>query len=117
MSQQSKASSLRQFIFFADQMRQIDRRFNLSPNESHLLDLVALANASRQNIFIKQLLSQKNIASSATLHKLIKQLVRKKLLNLVAHRPDGRHKKVVLAKLGHNRYEQLHKSMANALGV
>ncbi|MDH6242133.1 aspartokinase-like uncharacterized kinase [Polynucleobacter sphagniphilus] len=72
---------MEKFILFADQMRSIDKDFNLSFYEIHLLDRVAMAQLSGQDIFIGELIEQKDIASKATLHKSIKALVLKKCLH------------------------------------
>lgn len=95
------------YLTFIDEYTRINRQFDLSHYEIELLDLVAKAHYSNQNIFIGDLIKQRNIASQATLHSVLKRLLEKKLLTCKSYIEDGRNKKVVLTKLALERYKRL----------
>ena len=103
------------YLKLMDQIKQLNKQFNLSYHEIELLDLAAKAYFSEQPIFIGDLIYQRNIASQATLHSVFKSLVDKKLLSTTPHEEDGRIKKVALTKASIEHYKRLHREIYKAL--
>ena len=90
-------------------------KFGLSNNERLLLDVVATAIHADKVIYVKDLITLNHIASQATLHKALSNLIDKKLLSYKADKKDGRLKEVHLTKLAEKRYEELGKAIENAV--
>ena len=68
---------MRQYLQFIDRAQKIDAGLELTYFEIKTLDLAALAHLSDQFIRVGDLINQKHIASQATLHKTVKNLVNK----------------------------------------
>ena len=100
-----------QYLRFMDQIKQLNKQFDLSYHEIELLDLAAKAHFSEQPIFVGDLIHQRNIASQATLHAVFKSLQDKKLLSTKPHEEDGRIKKVALTKASIEHYKRLHREI------
>lgn len=102
------------YIQFIEQLERLHNRFNLSHQESRLLDVVAKAHLSEKSIFVGDLIGQKSLASQATLHSVFKSLLGKKLLTTKHHKEDGRLKQVVLTKLAHEHYMHIDREINRA---
>ena len=89
----------------------INKKLNLSSNERLLLDVVATSIHNNQVVYVKDLITLNQIASQATLHKVLTSLVDKKLLTFKADKTDGRLKEVHLTSLANKRYEELSKAI------
>jgi len=92
-----------------------NKKFKLSNDERLLLDVVAAATYNNKIMYVKDLLLLNHIASQATLHKTLKNLVNKKLFTFKVDKTDGRLKEVHLTKLANKRYEELNKAIENAV--
>jgi DNA-binding MarR family transcriptional regulator len=99
------------YLKFIDQIKQLNKQFDLSYHEIELLDMAAKAHFSEQSIFVGDLIQQRNIASQATLHAVFKSLLEKKLLSTQSHEEDGRIKKVALTKLSLEHYKRVHREI------
>ena len=77
--------------------------------------VVATAIHADKVIYVKDLITLNHIASQATLHKALSNLIDKKLLSYKADKKDGRLKEVHLTKLAEKRYEELGKAIENAV--
>lgn len=86
-----------------------NQKFKLSNDERLLLDVVATATHAGKVMYVKDLITLNQIASQATLHKALSNLIDKKLLAYKADKDDGRLKEVHLTKLANKRYEELSK--------
>lgn len=102
------------YLKLMDQVKQLNKQFELSYHEIELLDLAAKAHFSERSIFVGDLIYRRNIASQATLHAVLKKLVEKKLLSTKFHEEDGRVKKVFLTKTSIEHYKRLHREINRA---
>jgi DNA-binding MarR family transcriptional regulator len=102
------------YLKLMDQVKQLNKQFDLSYHEIELLDLAAKAHFSEQPIFVGDLIHQRSIASQATLHAVFKGLVDKKLLSTKSHEEDGRIKKVSLTKASIEHYKRIHREINRA---
>ncbi|MDO8713711.1 MAG: hypothetical protein Q7K13_04415 [Polynucleobacter sp.] len=99
------------YLKFMDQVKQINKQFELSYYEIELLDKAAKAHFSEQKIFARDLIYQRSVASQATLHAVFKGLLDKKLLSTKSHEEDGRIKKVTSKKLALEHCKRLHREI------
>ena len=88
-----------------------NRQLDLNNTDVLILNTVAKANDARSILYVKDLLSLKEVASQATIHGRLKHLVDSKLITLKSNKADGRLKEVVLTKLARKRYEILSKAI------
>ena len=88
-----------------------NRQLDLNNTDVLILNTIAKANDARNILYVKDLLSLKEVASQATIHGRLKHLVDSKLITLKSNKADGRLKEVVLTKLAHKRYEILSKAI------
>ena len=88
-----------------------NRQLDLNNTDVLILNTIAKANDARSILYVKDLLSLKEVASQATIHGRLKHLVDSKLITLKSNKADGRLKKVMLTKLAHKRYEILSKAI------
>jgi len=102
------------YLKLMDQVKQLNKQFDLSYHEIELLDLAAKAHFSGQPIFVGDLTYQRNIASQATLHAVFKGLVDKRLLSTISHEEDGRVKRVALTKAAIEHYKRLQREINRA---
>jgi DNA-binding MarR family transcriptional regulator len=102
------------YLKFMEQVKQLNKQFDLSYYEIELLDTAAKAHFSEQPIFVGDLIYQRNIATQATLHAVLKRLIEKKLLSTKYHEEDGRVKKVALTKASIEHYKRLHREINRA---
>jgi DNA-binding MarR family transcriptional regulator len=98
---------MKKYLIFIEQSNQINQQFELSDREIKLLDLVGMTYYSRRTLFVGDLISNRNIASQATLHATLKKLIHKKLLSIKTDTEDGRAKIVTLTKQALDRYKML----------
>ena len=103
-----------QYLEFMDKVHKINEGLELSHHEVRLLELVAKAQHQDQTLFVGDLISHRHIASQATLHGVVKSLVRKKLITAKTHQSDGRTKAVFLTASSRKRFEELQRSMSQA---
>lgn len=66
-----------QYLEFMDKVHKINEKQDLCHHEARLLELVAKARHQDQILFIGDLISRNHIASKATLHGVVKGLIRK----------------------------------------
>jgi DNA-binding MarR family transcriptional regulator len=88
-----------------------NRQLDLNNTDVLILNAIAKANDARSILYVKDLLSLKEVASQATIHGRLKHLVDSKLITLKSNKADGRLKEVVLTKLARKRYEILSKAI------
>jgi DNA-binding MarR family transcriptional regulator len=88
-----------------------NRQLDLNNTDVLILNTIAKANDARSILYVKDLLSLKEVASQATIHGRLKHLVDSKLITLKSNKADGRLKEVVLTKLARKRYEILSKAI------
>ena len=88
-----------------------NRQLDLNNTDVLILNAIAKANDARSILYVKDLLSLKEVASQATIHGRLKHLVDSKLITLKSNNADGRLKEVALTKLAHKRYEILSKAI------
>jgi DNA-binding MarR family transcriptional regulator len=88
-----------------------NRQLDLNNTDVLILNAIAKANDARNILYVKDLLSLKEVASQATIHGRLKHLVDSKLITLKSNKADGRLKEVVLTKLARKRYEILSKAI------
>lgn len=91
---------MREYINFSNQYQRIIKRFDVSHYEIELLNIVARMQLAEEKVHVGHLISVKDLASQATLHKILGRLIDKKLLCFRAHQHDGRIKHVFLAQQG-----------------
>ena len=88
-----------------------NKKFKLNNDERLMLDVVATATHKGEVVYVKRLIALKHIASQATLHKALTNLIDKNLLTYKSDKADGRLKQVHLTKLADKRYEELNKAI------
>jgi len=103
------------YFKFLNELTESNKRHNLSNDERLLLDVDATSIHKNKVVYVKDLITLNQIASQATLHKALKSLVDKRLLELKITKEDGRLKEVHLTKLANKRYEELNKAIENAI--
>ena len=105
---------MKQYLRFIDRVQKINAGLELTHFEIKMLDFAALLHLSDQSIFVGDLINQTHIASQATLHKTVKNLVNKKLLVAKISKEDGRQKHVLLTRLALGRYKKLDQAVSRA---
>lgn len=90
------------------------RLSDLEPVCSRLLDEIAIKDHSGSPLTVTALMGLSHLASPATLHRKMQQLLRDDLIVLTVDPENRRSKFVVLSKLGHRRYQTLSTLMAQA---
>lgn len=103
-----------QYLEFMDKVHKINEKLDLSYREVRLLEIVAKAQHQDQTLFVGDLISHKQLASQATLHGVVKGLIRKKLITAKTHQSDGRTKVVSLTASSRKRFEELQRSISQA---
>ena len=107
-------TKLNKYLHYLTILEKSNQEFDLDGVDVLLLNFIAKADDKKQTLNVKDLLSLKEIASQATIHGRLKQLVAKKLIVLNEHKVDGRVKEVMLTKLAYKRYELLSKAIEKA---
>ena len=107
-------AKLNKYFYYLTILEKSNKEFDLDGVDVLLLNFIAKADDKKQTLNVKDLLSLKEIASQATIHGRLKQLVAKKLIVLNEDKVDGRVKEVMLTKLAYNRYELLSKAIEKA---
>lgn len=93
--------SHKKFLYFSDSLHRINRRYKLSdPRAVLILETVLSAYADKVTLTVLDLILMKEIASQATLHSVLKDLIENKLIKTEISKQDGRRKFVLPAKLG-----------------
>jgi hypothetical protein len=107
-------TKLNKYLHYLTILEKSNQEFDLDGVDVLLLNFIAKADDKKQTLNVKDLLSLKEIASQATIHGRLKQLVAKKLIVLNEDKVDGRVKEVMLTKLAYKRYELLSKAIEKA---
>lgn len=107
-------TKLNKYFYYLTILEKSNKEFDLDGVDVLLLNFIAKADDKKQTLNVKDLLSLKEIASQATIHGRLKQLVAKKLIVLNEDKVDGRVKEVMLTKLAYKRYELLSKAIEKA---
>lgn len=102
---------MQKYLQFVDLAQAIDKNLNSNHYETQLLDAMAKAYFLNGPIPVGDLIRQKHIASMATLHSKIKNLIGKGLLSAKPSKSDGRMKELTLTQPALRRYRQLQKAM------
>jgi len=93
--------SHKKFLYFSSSMRRINQRYKLhDPKAVMILEAVLSAYADKAILTVLDLILLKEIASQATLHSVLKNLIENKLIKTETSKQDGRRKFVLPAKLG-----------------
>jgi DNA-binding MarR family transcriptional regulator len=88
-------------LHFSSALRRISTRYKLRDQKDVMvLEAVLTAYAEGTSISVLDLILRKEIASQATLHSILKNLIEKKLIRSEASKEDGRRKHVTPAKQG-----------------
>lgn len=106
---------MQKYLNFSEQAHEINKKHELSHNEIQILDLMAKAQFLERPVVVGDLIRQRNIASQATLHAVVKRLINKNLLYVIAGKCDRRIKQLVLTKESLDRYGQLQLAMQRSL--
>jgi DNA-binding MarR family transcriptional regulator len=100
-------SSYFRFLNLIDTLDNTGSSSQLDNLETTLLNYVAVSCSNAQDLLVNDIISLKNYASPATLHKKIKILVAKGYIELIVDVHDGRKKSVVLTKKAHKYFDKL----------
>ena len=100
-------TELNKYFKYLSVLEKSNKQLDLDGIDVLLLNEIAKANDAKRILYVKDLLSLKEIASQATIHGRLKHLVNTKLITLKSNQDDGRLREVVLTKLAHKRYELL----------
>lgn len=103
---------MKKYLLIADQINVINQQHSLKPNEIEVLDVVAKSHVANESIIVSDLIHNRPIASPATLHAVLKSLVRKRLIIVKEEKLDARRKSVSLTKLALDRYKKLDRLMS-----
>lgn len=103
------------YIRYLSELVAINEKYKLTNNERLLLDIVALAEDKNKITYVKDLILLSHIATQATLHSVVANLVSKKYVRLKTAQEDGRYREVHLTALAFKRYEELSKAMEKAV--
>ena len=98
---------MKQYLLLADKINAINHQFLLNPNEIELLDMLAKRHIQRESMSVSDLINNRRLASSSTLHTTLKGLVKKNLINAKIDNIDGRRKNLSLTTLALERYRRL----------
>ena len=104
-------TALSKYFKYLAILEKSNRQLELNNTDVLILNTIAKANDARRILYVKDLLSLKEVASQATIHGRLKHLVDSKLIALKASKDDVRLKEVVLTKLAHKRYGMLSKAI------
>ena len=107
----AKMTELNKYFKYLSVLEKSNKQLDLDGIDVLLLNEIAKANDAKRILYVKDLLSLKEIASQATIHGRLKHLVNTKLITLKSNQDDGRLREVVLTKLAHKRYELLSKAI------
>lgn len=107
-------TKLKKYLYYLTILEKSNKEFDLDGVDVLLLNFIAKADDKKQTLNVKDLLLLKEIASQATIHGRLKQLVARKLIVLNEDKVDGRVKEVMLTKLAYKRYELLSKAIEKA---
>lgn len=104
---------MKKYLLLVDQINAINQQYSLKSYEIELLDTVAKSHANKEQIVVGDLIRNKKIACSATLHTALKNLASKGLIATNEDKRDGRKKSVSLTKLGIDRYKRLNRLLGS----
>jgi DNA-binding MarR family transcriptional regulator len=85
--------------------------------EERLLNAVMISVSQERELLIGDLLALSSVASQATLHGRVKNLIKAGYVKLIADSVDGRKKKVMPTKLAIQYYDKLSKLLAKAVSL
>ena len=104
-------TELNKYFKYLAILEKSNRQLDLNNTDVLILNTIVKANDAQRTLYVKDLLSLKEVASQATIHGRLRHLVDSKLITLKANKDDGRLKEVELTKLAHKRYEMLSKAI------
>jgi hypothetical protein len=102
------------YLHQVHRLTKVGRLSDLEPVCSRLLDEVAIEDHSQSPLTVTALMGLSHLASPATLHRKMQQLLNDGLVELTVDPENRRSKFVVLSKKGHRRYQTLSTLMAQA---
>ena len=89
------------FLQFSASIRRINKRYKLvDQKEAFVLEAVLAAHAEKVDFSVLDLILLNEIASQATLHSVMSNLITKKLIKTELSKEDRRRKYVIPTKLG-----------------
>jgi hypothetical protein len=89
------------FLQFSASLKRINKRYKLvNQNEVMILEAVLAAHAEKVDFSVLDLILLSEIASQATLHSVMSNLITKKLIKTELSKEDRRRKYVIPTKLG-----------------
>jgi DNA-binding MarR family transcriptional regulator len=97
-----------EFAEFRDKQRS---KFDLNTNECKILRTITKASINKSPIKVRDLLDIGLIASPATIHKNMKLLISKRLIDIQSDPKDGRVKYLHPTKIGFNLLREIGKRM------
>ncbi len=108
------ANNYLRFLLQVHRTTKTGRLFDLEPVCSRLLDEIAIKDQHESPLTVTALMSLSHIASPATLHRKMQQLIQVGLVELAIDADNKRSKFVRISKKGHRRYQTLSALMADA---
>jgi DNA-binding MarR family transcriptional regulator len=105
------------YLHFLEQVHRVTKKGRLTDLEPvcvRLLDEIAVEDKAESPLTVTDLMGLSHLASPATLHRKMQQLLREGLIELVVDANNKRSKFVVLSKKGLRRYELLASLMLDA---
>lgn len=105
------------YLHFSECANRIDNELSLDINEINLLNMIAKAYTEKRIIFVGDLISSRQMASQATLHKALKKLEAKGLVYGCIDSNDARKRKITLTNQAMQRYKKLEQAIVRACAV
>lgn len=105
------------YLHFSERANRIDNELSLDINEINLLNMIAKAYTEKRVIFVGDLISSRQMASQATLHKALKKLEAKNLIYGCTDTNDARKRKIILTSQAIQRYKKLEQAIIRACAV
>lgn len=102
---------VKKYIKFSQYVEDVKFGYAINSQEWAILLIIATADIECKNMKVKDLLKMDHIASPATIHKMIKLLIAKKLLRVQSDTNDARIKFIRLTTKGLNLLHEVGKKM------
>ncbi len=96
----------RTYIQFENLMNQINLKYGVEHIHVQILDFITAQNINNQEVSVSDVLAQRNIASPATLHLRLQQLIKLGLLN-ISHPSDQRKKLLTITEKTKSRMKEV----------
>lgn len=103
-----------QYLLFREDVRKINRQYQLTRYEIALLDLITARHFANELLTVGDLIRQRGVASSAVLHHAITNLIEKKFLAKIQDQKDRRVARVSLTRLALERCALLDRAIESA---